>query len=50
MEIKVTVWNGIVTRAIAKETFNSVEELKDFMAIVHKLDSNASYIVEEIKK
>ena len=50
MEIKVSVLNGIVTRTIARETFKSVEELKDFMATVKQLDSNASYIVEEIKK
>lgn len=50
MEIKVTVWNGIVTRAIAKETFTSIGELDDFMTIVKHLDPNATYIVEEIKK
>lgn len=50
MEISVTVWNGIVTRPIAKETFSSVSELNKFMEVVKQLDSNAMYIVDRIKK
>lgn len=50
MEITVTVWNGLVTRPIAKETFSSVSELNKFMEVVKQLDPKASYLVERIKK
>lgn len=50
MEIRVTVFDGLISRAIAKESFASVKELNEFMDIVKQLDPKASYLVTEIKK
>lgn len=50
MEIRVIVFDGLISKAIAKETFASVEELNQFMDIVKQLDPKASYSVMEIKK
>lgn len=50
MEIKVIVWDGDITRAIAKESFKSVQELDSFMAIVKQLDPRARYTLLEVKK
>ena len=50
MEIKVIVFDGLISKAIAKETFASVKELNEFMDIVKQLDPKASYSVMEIKK
>jgi hypothetical protein len=50
MEIKVIVFDGHISRAIAKETFASVKELNEFMDIVKQLDPKASYSVMEVKR
>jgi hypothetical protein len=50
MEIKVIVFDGLISKAIARETFASVKELNEFMDIVKQVEPKASYSVLEIKK
>ena len=50
MEISIIVFDGHISRVIARETFASVQEVKDFMDIVKQLDPKASYTLTEIKK
>lgn len=50
MEIKVVVFDGLISKVIAREVFASVKELNEFMDIVKQLDPKASYSVMEIKK
>lgn len=50
MEIKVIVFDGNLSRCIARETFASVKEVKDFMSVIHELDPKAKYSVTEVKK
>ena len=50
MEISLIVFDGNISRVIARETFASVKELNEFMDIVKQLDPKASYSVMEIKK
>lgn len=50
MEIKVIVWDGDITRAIARETFSSIEELNEFMETVRQLDARARYTLLEVKR
>jgi hypothetical protein len=50
MEIRVIVFDGDITRAIARESFRSVKELEDFMAVVKQLDPKAKYSLLEVKK
>ena len=50
MEIKVIVFDGNLSRVIARESFASVKEVNDFMSIVHQLDPKARLSLTEIKK
>lgn len=50
MEISIIVFDGHISRVIARETFPSVKEVNDFMNIIKQLDPKASYSVTEVKK
>ena len=50
MEIRIVVFDGNISRCIARESFESVQEVNDFMDIVRQLDPKAKYTLTEIKK
>ena len=50
MEIKIVVFDGNLSRVIARESFASVKEVNDFMDVVKQLDPKAKFSLTEIKK
>lgn len=50
MEISIIVFDGQLSRVIARETFASVQEVNDFMKVINQLDEKASYKVTEVKR
>ena len=50
MKISIIVFDGNISRCIARETFSSVKEVNDFMDVIKQLDPEASYKVTEVKK
>jgi hypothetical protein len=50
MEIRIVVFDGAISRCIARETFASVKEVNDFMDIVRQLEPKAKFTLTEIKK